>query len=590
MRSTRTIPAIDDAAARGIDRVADDIDRSMHAALARLTGGLSPAAIASAWWDWAIHLAGSPGKQAQLSTKAWRKLARYGIWLATQAVRGEAGDCCIEPLPQDQRFRADAWRRFPFNAYQQGFLLQQQWWHNATTGIRGVSARHAQMAEFGARQWLDTFAPTNWLATNPEALERTWQQGGANLWRGWQHLLEDWQRQFTGEAQSPDGFELGRDLAATPGKVILRNRLIELVQYEPTTAKVRPEPVLIVPAWIMKYYILDLSTHNSLVRWLVAQGFTVFMISWHNPGEQDRDLAMDDYRRLGVMAALDAIGAVRPNARVHATGYCLGGTLLAIAAAQMARERDNRLRTITLLAAQTDFTEAGELTLFIDESQLAFLEDMMWAQGYLGARQMAGAFRMLRSNDLIWSRAVREYLLGERNEPFDMMVWNADATRMPYRMHAEYLRRLFLDNELAQGRLRIDGRAVALTDIRAPIFAVGTETDHVAPWRSVFKIHQLTDTDVTFVLTNGGHNAGIVAEPGNARRRHRVATRKHGEPFVDVEHWAVQARSVDGSWWPGWAAWLAAHSGAPVAPPAIGAAALGYAALTDAPGSYVLET
>jgi polyhydroxyalkanoate synthase len=339
----------------------------------------------------------------------------------------------------------------------------------------------------------------------------------------------------------------------------------------------------------MKYYILDLSPHNSLIRYLVEQGHTVFAISWRNPTAEDRDLGMDDYRRLGVMAALEAINAIVPERRVHAVGYCLGGTLLSVAAAAMAREGDERLATITLLAAQTDFTEAGELMLFINESQLTFLEDMMWDQGYLDTTQMAGAFQLLRSNDLIWSRLVREYLLGQRQPMNDLMAWNADATRMPYRMHSEYLRRLFLNNDLAQGRYQVDGRPVALTDIKLPVFAVGTAKDHVAPWRSVYKIVLLTDTPVTFLRTSGGHNAGIVTPPGHPRRIYQVGELRDHESYTDPDRWRESAPVHKGSWWPEWQAWLARQSGAPVDPPPLGRAEAGYPALEDAPGRYVLQ-
>ena len=338
----------------------------------------------------------------------------------------------------------------------------------------------------------------------------------------------------------------------------------------------------------MKYYILDLSPQNSLVRFLTERGFTVFMISWKNPGPEDRDLRLDDYRTLGVMDALDAVADIVPDQKVHAVGYCLGGTLLSIAAAAMGRDGDGRLKSITLLAAQTDFTEAGELTLFINESQLAFLEDMMWAQGFLDAKQMAGAFQMLRSNDLIWSRVVHEYLMGERSPMIDLMAWNADSTRMPYRMHAEYLRQLFLNNDLAEGRFMVGGRPIALTDIRAPVFAVGTVRDHVAPWRSTYKIHLLTDTDVTYLLTTGGHNAGIVSEPGHGHSSFQVMT-KTDDRYIDPDRYLKEAPRKNGSWWPEWAAWLAKKSGAPVVPPPMGVAAAGHAPLCDAPGTYVLQ-
>jgi len=570
----------------------DLLDRATGAAIARMTGGLSPATITQVWADWAAHLAASPGKQALLAQKAARKMIRFQRHVAGRAPSGftDGGDGgpCIDPLPQDRRFEGEAWRKPPFNLMWQSFLLTQQWWHNATTGVRGVSKQHERAAEFMARQALDMLSPSNFLLTNPELLARTRAEGGMNLARGFQHLVEDWERMIGDKPPAgAEAFQVGRDLALSPGKVVLRNRLIELIQYAPTTDTVRPEPVLITPAWIMKYYILDLAPGASLIEYLTAQGFTVFAISWLNPGPGERDLGMDDYRRLGPAAALDAIGAITGATKVHAVGYCLGGTLMSITAAAMARDGDDRLASLTFLAAQSDFTEAGELMLFINESQVAFLEDMMWNQGFLDTRQMAGAFQILRSNDLVWSRILREYLMGERAPMSPLMAWNADATRMPYRMHSEYLRKLFLDNELAAGKFAVEGRPVALTDIHADIFAVGTESDHVAPWKSAYKVHLLTSADVTFLLTSGGHNAGIVSPPGK-KRRFRVRTTPHHDCHLTPEAWEALAETDEGSWWPTWAAWLAARSGAPVAPPPMGGQGGDAAALPDAPGAYVM--
>ncbi|MBI1365180.1 MAG: alpha/beta fold hydrolase [Alphaproteobacteria bacterium] len=570
-----------------IDAAAEIIDRAWHANIARFTGGLSPGALASAYFDWIVHLAAAPGKQGQLVQKSARKAARLSAYVTRRMLDGAQDDGCITPLPQDRRFRSDAWRRPPFNFIAQSFLLTQQWWHNATTGVPGVSEKNERIVEFASRQVLDIFSPSNFVLTNPEVLNATMREGGLNLVRGFRNFVEDWSRQIAGAPPvGAERFVVGRDVAATPGKVVFRNRLIELIQYAPATEKVRPEPILITPAWIMKYYVLDLSPRNSLVKYLVEQGFTVFMISWKNPGVEDRDLGFDDYRKLGVMAALDAIGAIMPGAGVHAAGYCLGGTLLSIAAAAMACDGDERLKSVSLLAAQQDFTEAGELTLFINESQVDFLEDMMWGQGYLDSKQMAGAFQLLRSNDLIWSKVQREYLLGQREPMTDLMAWNADATRMPYRMHSEYLRSLFLHNDLAEGRFRVEGAPVAVSDIRAPIFAVGTTNDHVAPWRSAFKVHLLADTSVTFLLTNGGHNAGIVSEPGHAGRKYRLRTTPADAEYLDPVAWLAASEEKQGSWWPEWARWLAERSGPPEAPPPMGGVA-DPSELVDAPGEYV---
>ncbi|SDA16509.1 alpha/beta hydrolase [Sphingomonas sp. NFR15] len=578
------------AGAEPLDAVADVIDRVTGAALARLTGGLSPASIGAAFLDWAVHLAISPGRQLQLAADADRQILRFLDYACTVAVASAPVAAAIDPLPQDRRFTDADWQAWPFNLIEQAFLLGQQWCDKSGRAVGGVTPRHEEMVRFTLRQWLDVMAPSNFIATNPVVQRRIAATGGQCLADGAANFLDDFRRACSGDRPAgADAYRPGIEVAVTPGEVVYRNHLIELIQYHPTTATVRPEPVLIVPAWIMKYYILDLSPANSLVRWLVGQGFTVFMISWRNPGREDRDIHFDDYRRLGVMKALDAVTAITGHAAIHAAGYCLGGTLLAITAATMARDGDARLASMTLFAAQTEFSEPGELGLFIDAAQVHFLENMMWAQGYLDSRQMGGAFQMLRSNDLLWSRVIHGYLMGEAEPMNDLMAWNADGTRLPQAMHSEYLRRLFLDDDLAEGRYQVDDRTIALNDIRVPIFAVGTEWDHVAPWRSVFKIHLLTDTEVTFLLASGGHNAGIVSEPGHPGRHFRVMTHPATRGHLDPDGWQAVARGQEGSWWLAWAAWLGERSGQPGPPPSIGKPEAGYGPIEPAPGQYVLS-
>ena len=562
------------------------LDRAFHAILAQFTGGISPVALSLAWLDWSAHLAAAPQRQTEIARNVLRDTGRF-VEAALYATSPDQKPwSVIQPQRRDRRFREPQWETAPFNLMAQAFLLGERWWHDATTGVRGVAPANEAVVEFAIRQMLDMLAPSNFAATNPEVLEKAFQSGGENFVFGWQNWCSDLMRLLSAAKPAGDEqFVVGKTVAASPGKVVYRNDLIELIQYHPTTAQVRPEPILIVPAWIMKYYILDLSPENSLVRYLTGQGFTVFAISWRNPDAKDRDVAFDDYRRLGVMAALDMIGRIMPGRTTHALGYCLGGTLLSIAAAAMARDGDKRLGTITLLAAQTDFTEAGELTLFINESQVAFLEDVMWKRGYLDTAQMAGAFALLRSNDLIWSRLSHDYLMGEAAAPSDLMAWNADATRLPYRMHSEYLRKLFLNNDLAEGRYRVENRNISLSDIHTPMLVVGTLADHVAPWRSVYKVHYQVDADVTFLLTSGGHNAGVVAPPDESGHSYQVMTKAADAPYVGPDEWLKRALHVEGSWWPEWSRWLAARSGEPCDPPQIG---LGDGSgLPDAPGDYV---
>jgi len=567
----------------------NDLDHFAGATLSRLTLGFSPASILLATLDWNLHWAVSPGKRMRMALGIYKNI--FDLWaFAALSVFDDEQNDLIPVARDDHRFQEPAWRRWPFRVYSQAFLLNEKWWDATTHNVLGVAPHHENMVAFGVRQWLDVFSPSNYPFTNPVILEKAWQTRGTNFIRGLGHLIEDVTRNVAGKNPAgTNAFEVGKTVAITPGKVIFQNHLIELIQYSPTTKKVYAEPILIVPAWIMKYYILDLSPQNSMIHYLVSQGHTVFCISWRNVTQLDRDVGLDDYRQHGVMEALDCISEILPERAVHGVGYCLGGTLLSIAAAAMAHADDHRLASITLFAAQTDFTEPGELQLFIDHSQIGILESMMWARGVLDSQQMAGAFQILQSNDLVWSRLVHNYLMGERQPTTDLMAWNADGTRMPFRMHSEYLRSLFLNNDLSAGRFRVDGHPVAIQNIRIPIFAVGTESDHIAPWRSVFKIQYLADTEITFVLTKGGHNAGIVSEPGHAHRNFRLRTTRVEEADMDADEWVAKTEITEGSWWPAWAAWLQQRSSTKIATPLMGKPSTRSIRLPEAPGSYILE-
>ena len=565
-----------------------NLDRAIRAAAARLTGGVSPHAFIEAWSDWALHLSRAPGRQLELVERAQRNAAK----LISQAMaeKSEAAHVFV-PKAYDHRFDHPGWEKPPFRMWQQGFLAMQDWWDYATDPLRGLRPEDAGRTRFMARQTLDMISPSNFPALNPEIIEETSRTSGKNLSEGAAHFLRDYLKTLAQVHEpAPEGYRIGEDLACTPGEVVFRNDIFELIQYAPQTEKVQAEPILIVPAWIMKYYILDLSPQNSMVRYLVEQGFTVFMISWCNPTADQADLSLEDYRKRGVMQALDAITAIVPQRRVHAVGYCLGGTMLAIAAATMARDGDDRLASITLMAAQVDFVEAGELLLFLDESQVAFLEDMMSDQGYLDRPQMTRAFTAIRSEDLIYTRAVRRYFLGKDDVPNDMAVWFADTTRMPARMHSEYLRGLFLENRLTAGRFAVEGRVIALKDIATPMFVIGTETDHIAPWKSVYKTKLFTDCDLTFVLTKGGHNGGILSEPGHAGRYFRTSHRPTGALYVGPDAWRAQNAPKLGSWWLDWSQWLADNSSGKADVPAMGAPSKGYLPLEAAPGSYIHQT
>ena len=568
-----------------------DFDREFRAQVAQMTAGLAPTAFTSAWADWAMHMALAPAKRSELRQEAlvraqdtWAFALRALTGTPLSPGEGLDGDA-------DKRFAGEAWTQFPFNVYARAYQNNVALMKDAVRDVGGVTDYHAQLIEFAVRLLLDASSPSNYLASNPELLTLTQSEQGQNLVRGLQHVIEDAKRTVDGAAPAgTEAFEVGKNVAVTPGKVVFRNDLIELIQYSPSTKTTYAEPLLIVPAWIMKYYILDLSERNSMVKYLVDQGHTVFMMSWKNPNESDRNIGMDDYLEQGFRAALDAVTAIVPQRKVHAVGYCIGGTLLAIGAAALARERDDRLASVTMFAAQTDFSEPGELAFFINPSQLALLEATMHRKGVLESRQMGGAFALLRAQDLVWQPIVNNYMKGQRDPMIDLMAWNADGTRMPWRMHSEYLYRLYLDNELATNRLPVGGKLIRLSDIRVPMFVVGTEADHVAPWKSVYKVDNLVRSDdFTFLLTAGGHNAGIICGPVHPKRHYRIKTRRLADPHLAPEDWMEAAKKHDGSWWPAWQAWLAARSGAKGKPPSTGAPRKGYKVIEDAPGTYVKQ-
>ena len=551
-----------------------EFNKVFQANLGKISMGVSPAAMGSAYCSWIFQLAQSPGHLLSL--------IYYPILHVDDSIDRLLGD---EHIGKDIRFCKDDWQAMPWRLYAEYFLQVEAWWQHATTGVPGVSSRVERTISFCARQMIDALSPSNFIMTNPALFNKTIQSNGLNLIQGTEVAFDHLLTRLAG--MPPPGAEKfipGENVAITPGHVVFTNHLIELIQYEPQTKTVFKEPVLILPAWIMKYYILDLSPNNSLVNWLVANGHTVFIISWRNPGEDDRDLCMDDYYRQGAQSAIDAVSSIIPKTDIHLMGYCLGGTLAMIVAAAMARNQDLRLKSLSLLEAQGDFTEAGELMLFISESEISYLENIMWEKGYLDTKQMAGSFQMLRSYDLIWSKMVDDYMAGKQRGMIDLLAWNADATRMPYAMHTEYLEKLFLNNDLAEGHFRVEGELVALKNIQLPIFAISTEHDHVAPWKSVYKIHLMTNTDITFVLTHGGHNAGIINEPDHKGRFYFINEHKKNTPYRGPNQWLKTAEKRDGSWWLAWHDWLVQHSSAKrISPPRIDAS------LPAAPGNYVMQ-
>ncbi len=569
------------------------LDRQVNTAAASLTFGMSPIALALAMTDWSLHLAAAPGRRMELASLAWERSLELGQkWRDT--LTDTASAAAETPPPQESLglglgLNHPALEKGMKQSWQMSMEIAQDWWREATK-VRGISPHHQQMNRFLLGQVFAMAEPVNWPLSHPEVLRTALESGGQSLVQGGGHFLRDVSKKMgfaTHEEVSQ--FQVGVNIAVTPGTVVYSNHLVELIRYAPQTATVARNPILIVPSWIMKYYILDLSPHNSMVRYLVGQGHTVFILSWANPDETDRELSMSDYLQMGIFDVLKELGRLTDLAPVNTVGYCLGGTLLSIAVAALSRpakvpgfEQMSPVASMSLLASQTDFTEPGEMGVLIDDSQVQLIEDLMADTGYLSGAQMAGSFQFLNSRDLVWNKRLNQYLLGVHESGTDMMAWNADVTRMPARMHGEYLNQFFLQNALAEGRYLVDGAPVSLLDIRVPLFVVGTVRDTVSPWQSVYKIHRLTRTDVTFILASGGHNAGIVSEPGHAKRSYQIYAQAVSDAAHSPADWQSRADSKEGSWWPAWNTWLAAYSGPEVPAPTILPG-------PPAPGRYVFK-
>ena len=551
-------------------------------------GPADPLNVAGAFTAMTERMLADPAKLVRAQTDLWQDHAR--LWRqATERMLGAAPPPVAEPARGDRRFRDPAWQENAvFDYIKQSYLLTAAWLHRTVAGVDGLDAAAARKVAFYTRQFADAMAPTNFAATNPEVLRRTLETGGRNLVHGLDNLLRDLER---GEGElkitmtDTDAFEVGRDVAATPGRVVFRTDLMELIQYDPATEQVHRRPLLIVPPWINKYYILDLRPENSFVKWACEQGYTVFMISWVNPGEALAGKTFDDYMLEGPVAALDAIERATGERQIAAAALCLGGTLLACTLGWLAARGDERISSATFMASLADFSEPGDLGVFIDDEQIDALEERMERQGgYLDGDAMATTFSMLRANDLIWSFVVHNYLLGRDPIPFDLLYWNADSTRMPAKMHSFYLRAMYQENRLAApGGLTLAGVPIDLSKVSVPVYLLATQDDHIAPWKSCYASTRLYGGPVRFVLAGSGHIAGITNSPQTAKYPYRTGESLPASP----DAWLEGARPHDGSWWPDWNAWQAALAGDTVAAREPGEG--GLAAIEPAPGSYVRE-
>jgi len=547
-------------------------------------GMADPLGIGTAFLEMTAHMMADPSRLVQAQLSLWNDYLT--LWQrTTQRFLGGETEPMIEPPAGDRRFRDAAWTdNTLFDFIKQSYLLTARWLQGTVREVEGIDERTARKVDFYTRQFVDAIAPSNFLMTNPEVLRATIESRGENLLNGLKNLLDDLERgkgRLAIKMTDMAAFRIGENIAVTPGKVVYQNDLMQLIQYEPTTEQVKRRPLLIIPPWINKFYILDLRPNNSFIRWAVSQGHTVFVISWVNPDERLAAKTFTDYMLEGPLAALDAIEQATGERDANVIGYCLGGTLLASTLAYMAVKRDNRIKSATYLVTMVDFAEAGELSVFIDEEQLSALEDRMNAKGYLEGRDMAATFNMLRANDLIWSFVVNNYLLGKSPFPFDLLYWNADSTRMPAAMHSFYLRNMYQENLLVKpGGISLDGVPVDLRKIKTPSFLLSTREDHIAPWRSTYAATQIYRSPVKFVLSASGHIAGVVNPPGG----------KYGHWENDnnpqtAEEWLATATTRPDSWWPLWERWVAHYAGGEV--PARHPGDGNLKAIEDAPGSYV---
>ena len=549
------------------------------------SGPLDPLNVSGAF----LSLANAMGKDRETVMDAQVQLWKdwMGLWESTaRRILGGEATAVVTPAPGDRRFRDTEWQRNEvFDFIKQSYLLTAKSLQQTVATLHGIPDHERKRIEFYTKQFADAFAPTNFPLTNPEVMRETLKTNGDNLVKGLDNLLADIER-GKGELsirQSADGFVLGENIATAPGKVVFRNELIELLQFEPATDEVYKRPLLIFPPWINKYYILDLRPENSFIRWLVGQGYTVFVVSWVNPDKSQAEFGFENYMRDGIFAALDAVKDATAEDDPNCVGYCIGGTLLAATLAYMAAKNDKRINSATFWAAQTDFSEAGDLSVFVDEAQLEALEEQMKASGgVLRGSKMATAFNMLRANDLIWSFVVNNYMLGKQPMPFDLLYWNSDSTRMPEKLHLSYLRQCYRDNALALGKMMLGGVKLDLSKVTQPVYLQSAREDHIAPANSVFKGSHLFGGPVRFIIAGSGHIAGVINPPAAKKYQYWTSEAKNPET---VEDWRKSSTEHPGSWWPDWDKWLAKLSGEkiPARKPGDGKLKV----LGDAPGTYV---